>query len=312
MDFQQMCNQKEWNEHNGLVIDSKDGYEVIECKCCGFNHIIPIPTKKELDEFYFKKFYEQERKKNYFEKQELQIEWWEKIFKERCIEFEKVIGKKGKIIDVGCGPGFFLNFARSMGWDTIGIEPSLKASEYAKKRFNLHIINMDLEIIANNEIQNVDVIYSHGVLEHMQNPKLFFEFSNETLNDEGIIFISVANDYNPFQRIFKNEKKVHSWWLVPPEHINYFNVESAKSLITDCGFELISLKTSFPIDLFLLLGEDYVSNPDLGPICHKKRVSFENLLGDSGNNKLLNDIYSSFAKLGLGRQLDIIARKKDK
>lgn len=306
-----MGNQRKWNSHIGLIIDSKDEYDVIFCKKCGFNHIIPIPTKKELNQFYSRKFYEQDRKKNYFELQESQKKWWEKFFKKRCKEFEMEIGKKGKVLDVGCGHGFFLNYARNLGWETVGIEPSSKASQYAKEKFNLNIINGDLESVSEENIEKIDVIYSHGVLEHMRDPKLFFDFSKKALSDNGIVFFSVANDYSPLQIIYKNEKKVESWWLIPPEHINYFNIESTKYIINDYGFELVSLVTSFPIDLFLFFGDDYISKPELGPICHQKRVSFENLLERSGNDKLLKDIYNSFAKAGIGRQIDVICKIKE-
>ena len=39
---------KEWQGHKGEVLDSKNNFEVIECKKCQFKHIVPIPTEEEL------------------------------------------------------------------------------------------------------------------------------------------------------------------------------------------------------------------------------------------------------------------------
>jgi len=39
-------------EHYGEIIDSKDNYDVSECKTCGFKYVIPISTPEELDKLY--------------------------------------------------------------------------------------------------------------------------------------------------------------------------------------------------------------------------------------------------------------------
>ena len=39
---------KSWNNHDGNLIHTKNGYDIIFCKKCGFRHIIPIPGEDEL------------------------------------------------------------------------------------------------------------------------------------------------------------------------------------------------------------------------------------------------------------------------
>ena len=68
--------------------------------------------KKRCNLFYKKKFYNQKRKKNYFLIQKKQITWWNRIFQERLNKFEKILGRAGTVLDIGCGPGFFLKFAK--------------------------------------------------------------------------------------------------------------------------------------------------------------------------------------------------------
>ena len=43
---------KNWKGHKGTILDTIEEIDVIDCKTCGFNHIIPIPTQKELEGFY--------------------------------------------------------------------------------------------------------------------------------------------------------------------------------------------------------------------------------------------------------------------
>ena len=48
-------------EQHGEVIDSKNGFDVIEYKTCGFKHIIPIPTSEEIDKLHKEEFYSTEK-----------------------------------------------------------------------------------------------------------------------------------------------------------------------------------------------------------------------------------------------------------
>ena len=51
---------KEWQGHTGEVLDSKNNFEVIECKKCQFKHVVPIPTEEELVKVYEDEFYSDE------------------------------------------------------------------------------------------------------------------------------------------------------------------------------------------------------------------------------------------------------------
>ena len=78
--------------------------------------------------------------------------------------FEKIIGKKGSILDIGCGPGFFLNEAKKRGWKVAGIDPSPKAIKYIKKNFRINAINTNYETIDNYLFTKFDLVYNHGVI----------------------------------------------------------------------------------------------------------------------------------------------------
>ena len=62
-------------QHGGPIIDSVDGYDVIDCQVCGFRHIDPLFTDDDLRSFYNGEFYEKERA-DYFSRAEEDKEWW--------------------------------------------------------------------------------------------------------------------------------------------------------------------------------------------------------------------------------------------
>lgn len=94
----------------------------------------------------------------------------------------------------------------------------------------------------------------------------------------------------------------------PPHHINYFDFESLADLLTACGFEVIHQEATFPIDMFLLMGEKYIANDEVGRLCHSRRMNFERAITQSGNKNILNKMYTFFASQNIGREVVMFAR----
>ena len=90
---------------------------------------------------------------------------------------------------------------------------------------------------------------------------------------------------------------------------HYFNFDSLSSLIERCGFKVIHKEATFPIDIFLLMGDDYVGNDAVGRVCHTKRMNFEKAITQSGSSNLLSDLYLKIAELGIGREIVIYSKK---
>ena len=282
-------------------------YQLIDCNKCGFIHALPKPSDEELSRFYRKKFYNQQRKSDYFAKQKNQLAWWNIVFEQRLQRLEELLGRKGRIVDVGCGPGFFLNYARDAGWDVIGLEPSRDAANYAIEEFSLTIIQDEISTLWNKDIGlSVDIVYSHGVIEHLKDPLSYLEKSKAILDGPGLIFTSAANDFNIYQALAIKALGIDPWFIIPPEHLNYFTVESLVLAHEKFGYKIRDLRTSFPIDMFLMMGEDYVSNSELGPSFHSMRANYEKNLLTFGFGNLLSEIQRFNAKMGIGRQTEII------
>ena len=88
-----------------------------------------------------------------------------------------------------------------------------------------------------------------------------------------------------------------------------FDIASLRRLLERCGFEVLHEEASFPIDLFLLMGDDYVGNDALGRACHGRRMAFERNLDRAGMGALKRELYRRLAGLGLGRTCVVTARR---
>lgn len=297
-----------WQGHEGLHLASHKGFDVINCKVCGFKHSIPIPTDDELTEVYQHDYYTEE-KPLFLERHKEDLEWWETVFEKRYRILEQYIESSSKhILDIGSGPGFFLEHGMKRGWSVKGIEPSIQAFQHSID-LGVDVDNVFFSEKTALKLEQYDVIHMSEVLEHIPDPKALLTLVNKQLNDKGLVCITVPNDFNPFQLILRDHLGFKPWWVGPPHHINYFDFDSLQSLMEKCGFEIVYKESTFPIDIFLLMGDDYIGNDKLGRICHTKRMNFEKNMQQSGMGHILDEMYSAFANQGLGREVVLIGRK---
>ena len=68
------------------------------------------------------------------------------------------------------------------------------------------------------------------------------------------------------------------------------------------------MQGSFPMEMFLLMGDVYVGNQELGKKCHNKRVEFEKVMRKQNKTEKLMLFYEALAKLDLGRTSLVFAR----
>lgn len=210
-----------------------------------------------------------------------------------------------RVLDVGCGIGEFPLYLTVNGFDTEQIEPSFEAVAIAKSR-GLNIYCCTLEEFAENTMQYFDAITLLNILEHVSCPAEIVKIAKSILKPGGIICVRVPNDFSEIQLAAQKQLKKEEWWVCPPDHLNYFNFESLHTLLENLGFEVIYSQGDFPMELFLLMGDDYVGNAEVGDICHQKRIRFE--LTISG--ELRRRMYQSMAKVGVGRCCLVFGRLK--
>ena len=300
---------KDGNSHHGEVIDSANNFDIIECVECGFKHVTPIPTEDDLEEIYSHEYYQTE-KPFYIEHYIEDKEWWDVVYTDRYEILESHLPhSRRKLLDIGSGPGLFLKLGQGRGWQVKGIEPSSEAAAYSKEILKLDIEEIFFDETSVKKLGKFDAINMGEVLEHLPDPKAILDLAHSTLSEDGLICLIVPNDFNPFQELLRESVDFKPWWIAPPHHINYFNQKSLASLLEGCGFEVVHKETTFPIDMFLMMGEYYIDDGNLGRKCHGLRKQFEINLSKSANKELWRKLYSGFASAGVGREIVMIARK---
>lgn len=290
-------------EHFGPVLATVDGYDVIDCRSCGFRHIDPLLSDEELQKFYDGEFYEKERP-DYFARAEADKEWWMLRY-HHYYELLEAHAPGRRILDIGSGPGYFLEAGRMRGWDVLGFEPSRIAADYTAGR-GIPVVNGFFS--ADKAQGPFDVISMNLVLEHLRDPIGLVEQAKSVLAPGGLLFVSSPNDFNPLQMVLWRKMGFAPWWVVPKHHLNYFDGDSARRFFTARGLKTLHQENSYPLENFLLAGRNYVGNDTVGRACHAERKAFETALfrHDKAQIKALA---ASWAAQGIGREFIILGQK---
>lgn len=295
--------------HDGPVVVSVDGRDVIDCRHCGFRHIDPLFTAAELKSFYEKEFYQSERA-DYFSRMEEDRDWWMLRYGHyyQLLESHLPAGKKrGRILDIGSGPGFFLDAGKARGWDVLGFEPSSVAAGYCTQR-GLDVVNDFFSAAAAKGQGPFDVIALSMVLEHVRDPIGLIGEARQCLAPDGLLLLISPNDFNPLQMSLWKHLGFKPWWVVPKHHLNYFDLASATGFVKARGFEVAHVETSYPLENFLIAGRNYIGNDAVGRECHKERKHFESALLQK-DPALLRALAAGWAAQGIGREFLVLGRK---
>jgi 2-polyprenyl-3-methyl-5-hydroxy-6-metoxy-1,4-benzoquinol methylase len=293
----------------------KGQYKVIVDPRWGYRRLDPLPTAEELDRFYREQYYdllaaggrapELRRLMQGGEEAQLELLWlsktmWRDI---RDVLDQHMSHKQERLLlDVGCGPGYFGRYMQEGGWHVVGIEPSRDAAEIARS-FGILVYD-SVEQCLDQEKRRFDAVTFLNVLEHVLDPASLLERIRLLMEKQSILVCRVPNDFSAIQECAADKLGLEPWWIAIPDHINYFNFESLVRFLEQLNFEIVEMFGDFPMEMFLLFGDIYVGNPEIGSQCHKKRVAFELSLPV----EVRRNLYRCFAKSGLGRNCLVFAR----
>jgi 2-polyprenyl-3-methyl-5-hydroxy-6-metoxy-1,4-benzoquinol methylase len=294
--------------HDGPLVTRSKGYDLIACDVCSFRHVVPLPDPHELERAYREAYYTEEKPTFLAHAGEDQ-EWAELAQRDRLESFERLLPQtRRRLLDIGCGPGFFLKTAQERGWRVQGLEPSRQAAAHARG-LGLPIIEEFFNATTATQLARYDVVHLNNVMEHVPNPLVVVRLARELLAPGGLLCLNVPNDFSAFQHSARSTLGLAEWWVAPPHHLNYFDFDSLSHLVTKAGFSIAERSTSFPMELFLLMGLDYTTNPELGLACHNQRKRFDLGLENAGFKETRRKFYRALAEAGIGREAVVIAVK---
>lgn len=145
----------------------------------------------------------------------------------------KPFKKRGRLLDVGCGPGLLVDEARLMGWDAQGIELSDWGRNYARGHLGLDVLPGPFED-TNLELNSFDVIVMLDVIEHLENPLSALKRAEALLKPGGILYLSTPDVDSALSRMLKGR-----WWGIQRHHLYYFSRTTLCAVLGRLNFKVI-------------------------------------------------------------------------
>ena len=265
------------------VVYRLDDYSLLKCLNCGLVYIDHLPQKKQ--EINERLYSSEEFKKRYF-KGKLFLKRW---FNGKLKNIEKLMPGKGRVLDIGCSYGFFLEAAQKRGWDIYGVEMNPIAGDYLSGKFGDKVFIGRLEDSGFHP-NFFDVITLWDVLEHIDNPLQFLGKCKALLKKGGFICIQAPNIDS-----FIARKKGKDWdWLNPGDHLYYFNPSTLAKLIEAVGLDVVKVATWQPVEYFIDSLFGFYERRGLPFIVYRKTVL--RVL-----RRLLFFIFLPFQRLAIGK-----------
>jgi SAM-dependent methyltransferase len=203
----------------------------MRCLNCRLVSLHPRPTGQETIRYY----------DGYLSSDLKEIKKWEVMMRPvveksaRLIESE-FKGKAGKLLDIGCGYGFFLSEKKSRGWQVQGIEISPAGRQYAQDKWGVQVHSQALEDLEFPE-NFFDVVTLFYVLEHVFDPRALLDKVNRILKPQGLVFLRWPHT-TPIARLLGPLSKRLDLYHTP-YHLYDFTPKTMKMLLTQSGFQKV-------------------------------------------------------------------------
>jgi len=203
-------------------------WRYLQCRSCGLVRLDPRPGEQELKNFYG----------NYLPDDCTAIEQWgammrpvvrrsADLIETRCSTY------RGRLLDVGCGYGFFLQEMRARGWHVEGTEISETGRQYMKDAFRIKAYAEPLEALtlAGN---SYDVVTFFYVLEHVADPEAVLLAAHRALKPGGLVVVRWPHT-TPIVKLlgpFADRLDLYH----TPYHLYDFSPATMMRLLSRCGF----------------------------------------------------------------------------
>lgn len=233
--------------NNTETVAIQNGFNVVRCRSCGLVYVNPRPSSEALIEMY----------NTYHSRDSKDPESWSCLMKKNFMHASEILqkafplpppaaggleGRKKRLLDVGCGYGYFLDMIQKKGWDVTGIDPSANAVSIAQKK-GLNITRKTIEEMDYPE-NSFDAVTMFYVLEHLPDPYDALKKILVMLKPGGMLILRIPHTTPIVQLLSLLGIKNNLYDA--PFHLYDFSPKTMTSLLEKAGFSSIKIMPGRP------------------------------------------------------------------
>ena len=181
MDFPQPCLLCNGRRH--ALIHRSGAWRYLRCRTCGLVQIHPRPQRLQAETQY----------QDYLSDDPVAVRQWARMMRPVVVHTadliqKKIPGRAGRLLDVGCGYGFFLREMDRRGWQVQGIEISPAGRRHARETLGLEVTGQTVENLRWPP-ERFDVITLFYVIEHLTAPDAMLARVRRWLKPGGLLVL---------------------------------------------------------------------------------------------------------------------------
>lgn len=208
-------------------------FEIIECRNCTVRFTQDVPGENAIDSYY--------QSESYISHSDTSMGLVNRLYKmvrkltlgqKRKLVERHTCQKKGALLDIGSGTGFFPAEMKKKGWQVTGLEPGKAARDFAHKYNEIEL--KDIKDLYQLSPGCYDAITLWHVLEHVHDLRGYIEKFNDLLKNSGKLFVAVPNYTSHDAGVFRE------YWAAydVPRHLYHFSPRGMKKLMEDGGLKI--------------------------------------------------------------------------
>jgi 2-polyprenyl-3-methyl-5-hydroxy-6-metoxy-1,4-benzoquinol methylase len=209
------------------------GDRILQCQSCSMIFAESQPFDKM--QMYSQAYYSGSSESAGYQSYESELTSHQATFRQRLKSCERLLGRKGVLLDYGCAVGHLGKTAKDLGWRVFATDLSYYAVEAAHQQFGLDGFVSDLAEPPLKR-QQFDMVTLYDVIEHMSEPRQILERLQPLIKDHGLLHVTTPNVESWSARMMRD-----FWYhFKPQEHLLYFSKVTLERILSECGFEILA------------------------------------------------------------------------
>lgn len=226
-----------------------DGYRLNQCRACGVVSPNVDVTSPDNVEVYQTPVYEETVRREYLSTYQYRRETFGRE-RARYVEAETSVRlRDAKVLDVGCGQGYFLDVLKEIGADAKGLDLMDFNIQMCRQR-GLNVRKATVELENDGEY---DLVTAFDVIEHLSEPSKFFKDVSRILKPGGYFLAFTPNIHSLAFQCLRENVSV----LMPYEHLCFYNEKSFRFVADTASIDVVNVDY-FGLDVMdILLFKEY-------------------------------------------------------
>lgn len=212
------------NSDNERELFHKYGGRYVVCSSCEMIYVNPV-FKDHALEYYYQNNHSMQAYSH-----DSETDFYKQIYTSGVSQVVQII-PSGKLLDIGCSGGFFLDLARAAGFDTFGVELNQVELDIARRRGH-KVWGVPIQEIPDTE--KFDVICLWDVFEHIKDGIDYLSYLHSKQSGGGIIFLQIPNANSLAARIMQQKCNMFDGI----EHVNLYAPQTLKAVAGKAGYRI--------------------------------------------------------------------------